>query len=125
MATTTTVKGELKKALFTYGRLKSRLLSAIETGQYDFSLKNVGKDDQCDLGFLIYDTGDLQNLNQVRFDRLRRAHKQLHKQMEAVLLLATAGKRYEASSLLAPGSAFAQAQSALERELNEWCSEIR
>jgi hypothetical protein len=123
-ATNSEVGSQLKKALFTYGGLKSRLLSTMDSGDTDMQAARMSKDDQCDLGSLIYDSAVLQKLNPNRYDRVRRAHKELHKQVGAFLLLATAGKRFEASKLVSPGSAFVNAWSILESELSAWCKEI-
>jgi len=119
------VRSELKKAIFTYGCLRSRLLSAIEDGNTEMKAMRIGKDDECELGVLIYDTPELRELNPDRYERVRRAHREVHKQVAIILSLATSGKGFEAGSLISPKSVYAKASAALEGELTAWCQEFR
>jgi len=105
------------------GRLVlAQQLRAALTGRGRMPAAEARRDDLCDFGRWLDRLGELPEVPQV--EPVRDLHRRFHQEAGAVLDLALAGKRGEATRALGPGSRFDEASVRLTAALQAWVGEV-
>ncbi len=118
-----TIKEEVQKAMGAHGLWKVRLKDAINTGKSEFTATTVCQDNQCAFGQWLYGLNpSVKNLK--RWQCVKQAHADFHREAGRVLELALAGKKDAANAIMTgPTSSFEKASTKLVMELVSWKNE--
>lgn len=112
-----TIKEEVQKAMGVHGLWKVRLKDAINTGKSEFKTTTVCQDNQCAFGQWLYGLNPrMQNLK--RWQCVKTAHADFHREAARVLELALTGKKADAlNAMSGPAAPFERASTKLVMEL--------
>ena len=104
---------QVAAAIAAHGQWKSRLRTAIASGNSEFSAETVAKDNACAFGAWLYGDGRRDFANEAIFTAIRDLHAEFHREAASVLLLALTGKKEAAEAAIALGSAFGKTSANL------------
>lgn len=113
---------QLRAALAAHELWRSHLVQAALSGRGRMPAAEARRDDLCEFGRWLERIGQLPELTQV--EGVRQLHRRFHEEAGAVLDLALAGKRGEATRALGPGSRFDEASVRLTAALQDWARSI-
>lgn len=116
------IQEEIRKAIGAHGMWKQNLRSAIDSGKSEHSTATVCQDNQCAFGKWLYSV-DATIKSSSRWQCVKTAHAEFHREAARVLDLALAGKKKEADDGLAFTSNFGNASAKLTKEMMEWMKE--
>jgi methyl-accepting chemotaxis protein len=109
----------LDHAIAAHSKWKFRLRDAIQSGQSEWTVETVRKDDQCAFGQWLK-TMPLADRMSHEWKEARELHTQFHQAAADVLALALSGQRGPATAAMAPGGAFSHVSSQLVTQLTHW-----
>jgi methyl-accepting chemotaxis protein len=117
------LKEQIRLAIAAHGKWKTRLKTAIETGQIDTPVEIIARDNQCVFGKWLYapeTTATVANAAGHRdyYQKVRDLHAKFHRSAARVVELALSGQNEEARSCL--DTDYAAISSELTRTLMEW-----
>lgn len=114
----------VRAALVAHSAWKSRLSTAIRTGQMPegFTVASVAKDNVCAFGQWLH-SGEAVALDPVRARRVIELHATFHRCASRILDAATSGRRSEAEALMADEDGYAGVAPPLTDALAEWAAE--
>jgi methyl-accepting chemotaxis protein len=114
---------EINKAVGAHGIWKSRLKSAIDTGQSDVTPDIAAADNKCAFGKWLY--GLPQGMqNSARCQSVKQLHACFHREAASILELALSGEKEQAMESLGDGSSFSDTSTQLTEAMIEWKNEI-
>lgn len=113
---------QLRAALTAHELWRSHLVQAAISGRSGLTVATARREDGCDFGRWLQRIGELPEVPQV--DAVRDLHRRFHEEAAAVLEVALAGRRGEATRALGPGSSFDEASQRLTAALQAWAGAI-
>jgi len=112
---------ELDKAIGAHGAWKTRLKTAIETGNIDVSIDVIKVDNQCAFGKWFYGpTLNPQDKTSTHYKTVKELHAEFHKVAAKVAELATSGKKADAEKMMAMGGEYSKVSSKLTQAMIDW-----
>jgi len=115
------LKDAISKGIGAHGMWKQRLVSAIKTGQSEWTPSVVCQDNQCEFGKWLYACSAQEKSSQ-HFSEVKNLHSQFHSEAAGVLTMALANKKDEASKAIATGSKYHVISAKLTKEMMAWKS---
>lgn len=115
------LKDAISKGIGAHGMWKQRLVSAIKTGQSEWTPAIVCQDNQCEFGKWLYACSP-QEKSSPHFNEVKNLHAQFHKEAADVLTMALAKKQDEASKAIDLGSKYHTISSSLTKQMMAWKS---
>ena len=112
---------EIDKAIVAHSMWKNHLKEAIDTGKFDTPVATVRTNNQCAFGKWLHGpsvTADVKG--SPHYKTVIDLHTQFHKVAADILQLALAGKKEEATKLMAFGSEYMSVSSKLTAAMTEW-----
>lgn len=113
------LKDAISKGIGAHGMWKQRLVSAIKTGQSEWTPAVVCQDNQCEFGKWLYGCSTQEKTSQ-HFNEVKSLHAKFHKEAADVLTMALAKKQGEASKAIDPGSKYHTISTQLTKEMMAW-----
>lgn len=112
---------EINAAVGAHGLWKSRLKQAIETGQSEFTVNEVCRDDRCAFGKWLY-SPDLaaEVKHSGHYGRCLGLHADFHREAAKVLSMALAGNKAGALQSMGLTGEFAGISMQLTKAMREW-----
>ncbi|MEI6557160.1 MAG: CZB domain-containing protein [Rhodospirillaceae bacterium] len=117
--------GEITEATGFHAAWKRRLRQAIDSGQSEMSVDEVGDDQGCAFGRWLRSAAFSGADGDREYETVCQLHTQFHRVAAATLQLALAGNRKEAEHCMAAGGIFAETSARLMRALGGWKRQIR
>jgi hypothetical protein len=117
------IQEEIQKAIGEHGKWKQRLRVAIDSGTSDHSVSTVCQDNQCAFGKWLY-TLDRKTSSSNRYQCVKVAHADFHREAARILELALDGKKKDAEEGLSFTSKFADVSAKLTLEMMAWKKEM-
>jgi hypothetical protein len=104
---------------------KSRIEKCIDTGTFDVPVDVIEMDDECYFGKWLYGD-DLEPAVRVsaEFKRVKECHAKFHRVAAKVVALSLAGKKQEASDLMAWEGEYTKVTTELIKELTSWAEHV-
>jgi hypothetical protein len=109
----------IAKGIAAHGMWKQRLISAIKTGQSEWTPAVVCQDNQCEFGKWLYSC-TAQDKSSPHFSKVKDLHAQFHKEAAEVLKMALEKRSQEASKAIETGSKYHGISSKLTMEMMSW-----
>jgi hypothetical protein len=120
------LRNQITKAIGAHGFWKKRLMSAIESGQSEFTVDQVAKDDACEFGKWLHGASIPEELTGTAdFEACRELHAALHQAAAEVLRLAVSGDRAAARAAIGTDTKFTNLSSALTLRMMQWAASMR
>lgn len=116
------IQDEIQKAIGAHGMWKQKLREAIDLGTSSHSVATVCLDNQCEFGKWLHGL-DLKTRGTNRWQCVKAAHADFHREAGRILDLALKGKKKEAEDGLAMKSRFADVSAKLTLEMLAWKKE--
>lgn len=113
------LKDAISKGIGAHGMWKQRLISAINTGQSEWTPAVVCQDNQCEFGKWLH-ACTAQDKASPHFNEVKKLHAQFHTEAAEVLKLALAGNKTDASKAIDSGSKYHTISSSLTKEMMAW-----
>ncbi|MDT8384115.1 MAG: CZB domain-containing protein [Gammaproteobacteria bacterium] len=113
------LKDAISKGIGAHGMWKQRLVSAISSGQSEWTPDTVCQDNQCEFGKWLY-ACSAQEKSSPHFGEVKNLHAQFHKEAAGVLTMALANKKDEATKAIAVGSKYHVISTNLTKEMMAW-----
>lgn len=110
---------EIRKYIASHGMWKRRIQDAIESGTSEWTVAQVRPDNNCDFGKWLHSMGPALQ-KQSECQTIKSLHAEFHVAAAAVLELALAGKKEQASAAIAIGSPFMTISSKLTQAMMNW-----
>lgn len=112
-------KDALDAALAAHAQWKSRLLDAIKTGESEFKVENVKKDNACLFGQWLYKLTP-EEMESEDFKKVKALHAEFHQAASEILNMALTGNKEDAIKKLEPGGGYGSISGKLILALNNW-----
>lgn len=112
-------KEEIDAALAAHSLWKKRLLDAITTGQSEFQVEIVKKDNACQFGKWLYSLPD-EVKNETDFTKIKDLHAEFHKTAATILEFAVTGQKETALKKMETGGGYGSITGKLVLALNDW-----
>jgi hypothetical protein len=112
---------EVDAAITAHMVWKTKLYSAITTGQTTLQVESVRKDNACQLGQWLFGTPSVRS--SPHFGKIQNLHWKFHQEAASVLELATSGRRDEARTAMGDAGSFQAISRALINALTAWESD--
>ena len=112
-------KEAISKGIGAHGMWKQRILSAIKTGQSDWTPGVVSQDNQCEFGKWLYSCSSQEKASP-HYNIIKESHANFHKIAAGVLALALSGKTSEAEKAIARDSEYIKISASLTKEMMAW-----
>ncbi len=109
----------IDKAIAAHARWKSHLRQAIESGKSEWTVDQVGPDNNCEFGHWLHERPVPEKMTE-QYKTVVDLHARFHHEAAHVLELALAGHRDRASSAMAFGSPFASVSAKLTSSMVAW-----
>jgi hypothetical protein len=113
------LKDAISKGIGAHGMWKQRLVSAISTGQSEWTPAIVCQDNQCEFGKWLYSCS-AQEKASPHFNEVKKLHAQFHSEAAEVLKMALAGQKSEATQAIDNGSKYHTISTSLTKEMMAW-----
>jgi hypothetical protein len=117
------IQEEIQKAIGAHRQWKQRLHAAIDSGTFDQSVSTVCQDNQCAFGKWLYSL-DRKTSSSNRYQCVKAAHADFHREAARILKLALDGKKKDAEEGLSFSSKFAAVSAKLTLEMIAWKNEV-
>ena len=114
-----TLTEALDRAIAAHAKWKYRLMEAIDTGKSSWRVGDVRTDHECEFGKWLIALPLSERLSD-HAKQVRALHSEFHVLAAAVLELALAGRKQEATAAMALGSRFAVVSSNLTVTIMAW-----
>lgn len=112
---------EINAAVGAHGLWKSRLKQAIETGQSEFTVEAVCRDDLCVFGKWLYSSGPaLEVKHSAHYGRCRALHADFHREAARVLSMALAGDKDGARQSMGLAGTYTGVSAELTKAMRDW-----
>ena len=116
-------KDAISKGIGAHGMWKQRLVTAINTGESEWTPAIVCQDNQCDFGKWLYSCS-AQEKSSPHFNKVKGLHANFHVSAAKVLELALSGKKSEAEDAIKSGNDYMDTSVALTKEMMSWKAEF-
>ncbi len=113
------LKDEISKGIGAHGKWKQRILSAIQTGQSEWTPETVRQDNQCDFGKWLYACSS-QDKSSPHYDKVKELHAHFHTVAGGVLEMALTGDKAKAESAVTMNSEYRSVSGNLTSEMMAW-----
>lgn len=113
------LKDAISKGIGAHGMWKQRLVSAINTGESEWTPAVVCQDNQCEFGKWLHGCS-AQEKSSEHFNEVKNLHAQFHTEAADVLTKALAKKKDEATKAIAAGSKYHLISMSLTKEMMAW-----
>ena len=110
---------QINEAIASHGLWKFRLKKAIETGESDWTVPELRRDDACEFGQWLHNLPPAEQASEHRRD-VQDLHAQIHVEAAKVLQLATDGRKADAEAAIRFGSPFAVLSAKLTSAMTAW-----
>ena len=118
------LESEIQAAVGAHGAWKMKLTAAINRGQSDTPLDDIGCDDKCAFGRWLHSSEiDSETKAGKPYQVTRRLHAEFHKAAHDVAALALEGRKGEAFRMM--DGEYRDVSDKLLRALNKWRGEVR
>lgn len=111
---------QLTEAIAFHSAWKRRLRHAIDYGDSDMAVEEVGRDDHCEFGRWLRGHDLTEADKGEDYETVRQLHAQFHKVAAITLQLATNGRKVEAERCMALGGLFTEASLRMTKAINGW-----
>jgi len=118
------MSAEVAKAIGTHIMWRSRLFTAIQSGESTLTPAIAERDDLCELGKWLLLEASAKVKGSPRYEKCLDLHRHFHQVAGRVLTLALSGKRNGAQKAMEGGSELSSASSALVKELTALDKEV-
>lgn len=116
-------KDAITNGIAAHGMWKQRLISAIKTGQSEWTPEIVCQDDQCEFGKWLYSCSPEEKSSPYH-SKITQLHANFHKTAAVILDLALQGKTSEAEEKIGMASEYKDNSARLTREMMNWKNEL-
>lgn len=113
------IEDEIVKGIGAHGKWKQRILTAIETGQSEWTPETVRQDDQCDFGKWLYSCSNHDKTSPY-YEKIKELHARFHTVAGGVLDMALTGNKAEAESAVNMNSEYRAVSGKLTSEMMTW-----
>ena len=110
---------EINEAIASHGLWKFRLKKAVETGESEWTVADLGKRDACQFGSWLQGLPAGQQAG-THWRQVHDLHAQIHRQAAEVLQLALSGQKSAAEAAMRFGGTFAVASAKLTAAMTAW-----
>lgn len=112
---------EIEKAIGAHGMWKTRLKTAIDSGQIDTPVETIKKDNQCAFGKWLYgSTLTASDKTSEHYRQILDLHAEFHRIAGQVVELALQGKRKEAEQMMSLNGAYSSISAKLTKAMIDW-----
>ena len=115
----TEIVDKIDKAIVAHGRWKVNIRDAIKTGSSTFNLENVGLDNLCDFGKMLYSLTPAEKAT-TDFEKLRTMHAEFHRETAKIMKSAVSGNKASAEKAIEVGTTYNNLSSELINLLSNW-----
>ena len=112
-------KNKIDVAIDAHEAWKTRLRVAVETGESEFTVAKVRKDNLCDLGKLLTLIPYSERKKRL-FKRIKVLHEKFHLETAEALKVALKGNKIEAEKAISPTSRFVKSSAKLISAMEAW-----
>jgi chemoreceptor zinc-binding protein len=117
----TSLDSQITLAISAHAKWKSRLKTAIASGNCDIDVATAARDNVCDFGRWLHTGVSLAQKQAPQYAACVELHARFHRAAAEVLKLAIAGKKEDATRLLtAVDGDFSKSSVALTHEMMAW-----
>jgi hypothetical protein len=113
------IEDEISKGIGAHGKWKQRILTAVETGQSEWTPETVRQDNQCDFDKWLYSCSSLDKVSP-HYEKVKELHAHFHTVAGGVLDMALTGDKKEAESAVNMDSEYRVVSSKLTSEMMAW-----
>jgi len=113
------IQDEITKGIGAHGKWKQRIISAIQTGQSEWTPETVRQDNQCDFGKWLYSCSS-RDQSSPHFEKVKELHAHFHTVAGGVLEMALTGDKAQAESAVTMDSEYRSISGELTKEMMAW-----
>lgn len=113
------IEDEITKGIGAHGKWKQRIVSAIQTGESEWTPAMVRQDNQCDFGKWLYACSPKDKASP-HYEKVKELHAHFHTVAGGVLEMALTGDKAKAESAVTMDSEYRAVSGNLTSEMMAW-----
>ncbi len=117
------IEDEISKGIGAHGKWKQRILSAIQTGESEWTPATVRQDNQCDFGKWLYACNPQDKVSP-HYEKVKELHAHFHTVAGGVLETALTGDKQKAESAVSMDSEYRTVSGKLTSEMMAWKRDV-